>query len=396
MRKHTVMDGIATYSDMDTYRVIRKFSPKSNLCSRYFDERKKFCGNYCSRKKSPHHTRCWRHTRIYSKLLPPVIIVMITANGKIYNKSKWLKFLTQCENNGVPLHLVVYACDMFNTTVRHPWNFISRFRPFPNVYHGRGDISLVDAHGKMQYTSVVMNMLEYGSIFEHARCCILITEKTIPIRSAKSIYKSALSYGDKCVLDPGYNIRFSEDLLPVPHRRGNIEFGLVNCRGQGLLSNVFLKEAIPTLPTYCSRFGLVYKNGVYEVEDMALFNRWREHVSANPDEFWLLNSYLFHLFEQDGHKYPIRVLRNFMHKLPANDNTIIAEIAEYRNDTKRSAIFDTEDGIVHVDVADTAVKEYYKRMQGSKGMTVETNLRNVIRFLHRYKKRVLFFRSVAC
>jgi hypothetical protein len=383
------MSEIVNYPDVQHYNVARvlKSKPASNLCSRYSGGR--FCGNYCSRKNYPYHTRCWRHVRKYSKLLPPVILVMITKDGTIYNKRRWLQFFEECEEYGVPLQLVVYAECMYKTTVRHPWNFISRFRPFPNLYRGK-TISLENAHGKMSYVQVMLDMLDYASRFEHARCCIQITETTIPIRSAKRIYQAAISYGDKCVLDPGYNVRFIDDLLPTPQRRGNHEFGLVNCRGQGLLSCKFLRESLPTVPSYVGKFGIKLNNGMYSIQNSELFDRWRHYVGGNPDEFLLLNSFLFHLYDK-GQRYPIGILRSYMAKMPKHDNTVITEIAEWRDNVKRSVVFTDDDEYVRTHPADQIVREYYKNIKGS---ITKTKLRRVLKYLRKHKKNVLFFRAV--
>lgn len=394
------MTEITNYPDARHYLVAPrpKSRPKSNLCTWYFADKLKFCGNYCSRRPSAYHSRCWRHNLTIRRSHRPVIIVMITADGSIYNKSIWLKFITKCQEKDVPLRLVLYAERMFNATVRHPWNFISRFRPVPDLYGARGDISLINAHGGMRYATVVMDMLRYACNVDSPKCCILITERTIPIRTPVTVYKQAASYGDKCVLDPSYNVRFSGDILPLPRRRGNMEFGLVNCRGQGLLSCKFLQEALPTLRPYCRYFGLGWdrQERVYSVTNRDLFEKWTQYVGANPDEFWLLNSYLIYLHNERSVRRPISVLKQHMYNLPANDNTIISEIHEYRDNVKRSAVFRSMLGVTNIEPAENYAKRYYAGMRGNDdgGRVISTHLYRILRFLRKHKKRVLFFRSV--
>ena len=73
-------------------------------------------------------------------------------------------------------------------TVRHAWNFISRFRPIPELYHAVQRVhGLHDSHGRMNYATVYTDMLAYGSSIPHASCCIVITERTIPIRTSIEI-----------------------------------------------------------------------------------------------------------------------------------------------------------------------------------------------------------------
>lgn len=406
------MAEIATYPDALHYKTASKSKsrPKSNLCTKYLSEKGKFCGNYCT-NKSKYQDRCWLHRRwhirkakdqlcIQQKVRRPrIVIVMITTNGSIFNKSRWLNFLSQCEEYDIPITLAIYADEMYKTTVRHPWNFISRFRPIPSMYRSRPDISLINSHGGMSYVNVVMNMLEYVSGMEDVQSCILVTERTIPIHSAKTIYKSAISYKEKCVIDPDYNVRWSSIKPPtLPHRRGGKDFEIVNNRGQGLLSVKFLKEALPTLAPYCDRFGLIWnkKEKMYKVNNEDLFNTWIEYAGGFPDEFWLLNSYLFHLADAAVEPNPLRKLHQYMLHPNTDDKLIITEVAERPGLVKRSIVFKTMDKIVTVKVADKIDSIYYRGLKGNdeKNKTITTNLQSLIRFLRKHRKRCLFFRNV--
>lgn len=391
------MTEITNYPDSRHYLVAvrSKKRPTSNLCTWYFESKKRFCGNYCQRNDADGSRRCWRH-KVTRKKHRQIFLVMVTANGAIYNKSIWLKFIVKCQEKEIPLRLIIYTDFMYKTTVRHPWNFISRFRPSPLKYQGRDDIPLHNSHGGLNYTTVVMDMMNYVcSSSSNAQSCILITERTIPIRSPAAIYKQAHSFNDKCVLNPAYNIRFSDDTIPsLPKLRGTREFGLVNYRAQGLFSCKFLLQALPTLRDYCHRFGIAWskRERVYQVSDHSLYNKWVEYVSAFPDEFLLLNSYLIFLYETRHVRRPISVLKKYMATLAQKDNTVLADIAEYRNEVKRSVIFKSVCDNIIITPADSAVANYYAKFKT--GNSLVTNLKSILRYLRKYKKKALFFRSV--
>ena len=254
---------------------------RSNLCSMYFVKKKRFCGNYCTRYKfgvDRYHGRCWRHIKKRSGYLPPIVLLMIISD-RIHNKSRWLHFIEECDRNNVPIELVVYEKNMFKCTVRHAWNFISRFRPIPELYHAVQRVhGLHDSHGQMNYATVYTDMLAYGSSIPHALCCIVITERTIPIRTAIEIYRSAIMIAPKCAVDPSYNVSFDVHCPPssLPTLARGKQFTLVNNKAQGLFSVAFLKESLPTLRKYCEYFGLQYSHEKgYTVKDRRLYEQWQ-------------------------------------------------------------------------------------------------------------------------
>lgn len=109
-----------------------------NLCTWYYEDKKRFCGNYCSRSAKhgfEFHRRCWRHKRnLYSSQIPPLVLLMISSSPRIYNRHRWITFLVKCQRQAVPVELVIYHENMLKGTVRDPMNLVSRFRPFPNLF----------------------------------------------------------------------------------------------------------------------------------------------------------------------------------------------------------------------------------------------------------------------
>lgn len=114
----------------------------SNLRSKYLTENNRFCGNYSNRLRNPYHYRCWRHIKKHSTVLTRRVLPMIISSGCIYNKTRWLEFIDNCEGYDVPIELVVYEESMFKCTVRHLWNFISRFWPLLKLYSIRKGVTL--------------------------------------------------------------------------------------------------------------------------------------------------------------------------------------------------------------------------------------------------------------
>src|SRR5204862_452968 len=96
----------------------------------------------------------------------------------------------------------------------------------------------------------------------------------------------------------------------------NKPFTGVNNLCQGLYTVEFLKEALPTLPIHCEKFGISLNNGVYSVSNRVLFEQWRAFTGANPSEFWLLNSYLLHHINEPR---PMDLLKTFMEKTIEDD-----------------------------------------------------------------------------
>lgn len=374
---------IYTYNDLRGYNQ-KLHNVKSNLCSWYYMDKKKFCGNYCSRKNDRYNRRCWRHRRRgkYSAMLPPVILLMISASERTYNRDMWIQFLKKSEEHGVPFELVIYHEDMTNCTVRHPHNLLSRFRPFPDIF-GKV-LPLRGQHGGINFAQICLRMLEYGSKIPHASRCIIITERTVPIRSPVTIYKKVLT--SKCHIDINYNVKYGPVPrgLPLGHR--NRTFEAVNNLCQGLYTVEFLNVSLPTVQRHCEKFGITMNNGVYRVSDDDLYQSWRTFTGANLDEFWLLNSYLLDIRQPR----PIQRLREFMETCPSNDVYTIAEVPQWRDGWKRTYVFRDPDRREVIPRFDSHTDRYYRGLDLRGGVS----LLEIIRYLRQYKKRALFLRQV--
>lgn len=359
---------------------------KSNLCTWYYSDKQKFCGNYCSRRGrhgNIFNRRCWRHKRrgAYSSTLPPIVLLMISASERTYNRDLWIRFLQKCELNGVPFELVIYHEDMLNCTVRSPQNLLSRFRPFPDIF-GKV-IPLRNSHGSLNFTQVYLKMLEYGTKIPFAARCIVLTERTVPIRSPVEIYKQAMNF--KCYIDISYNVHFGPTPSSVPNQRGK-PFAGVNNLCQGIFTTDFLKTALPTIRTQCEKFGISFENGVYKVSNESLFEMWRAFTGANPSEFWLLNSYLLELKSIR----PIQSLKQYMDDTVENDQYIIAEIPEWRDGWKRTYVYKDITTRELIPKFDTRVERYYRGLNLADGVS----LIEIVRYIRLHKKRALFFRQV--
>lgn len=224
---------------------------KSNLCTYYYRDRTRFCGNYCSRKP-PHgsifNKRCWRHKKAKSSAMtPPVVLLMISSSERIYNRDIWISFLNRCEDRNIPLELVIYHEDMVNSTVRDPQNLISRFRPFPDIY-GKV-LPLRNRHGSINFAQTVLRMLDYGCKIPYASRCIVLTERTVPIRPPLVIYNTAMSLN--CYIDISYNTAWGPIPDGTPKGPRGKPFAAVNNYCQGLYTIEFLKVALPTVPEQC-------------------------------------------------------------------------------------------------------------------------------------------------
>lgn len=395
------MATIHTYEDSVPYAVSSVRKPQNNLCTKYFSLRNRFCGNYVCRKTSyceNKDRRCWRHILHHNR--PVVVLLMITSEGKIYNKNIWIDFIQQCEKEEIPIHLVIYDEHMYRTTVRHPWNLISRYRPSPLNFKNPL-ISLKNKHASLDYANVLMHMLEYGSRVENSRSCIVLTERTVPIRSAKTIYKKVMSFGSNCFVDMAYGVQFTDDPPhTIPKRRGGSLLDVVNNKAQALYSTKFLKEAIIILKHYAHIFGIEYSKsqGYFRVSDEELLNKWCEYTGAKPDEFWLFNSYLIHLHFKRNVSHPVRTFtkRHMKIKVPSRDHSVVSDVPVWVNNVKRSVVFNNLDKVVHVPVMDSAVSQYYKELRhtGDLKVMMRVTLRDVVKFLRKYKRNALFFRSV--
>lgn len=378
---------IYTYNDLRGFNT-RLHNVKSNLCTYYHKDKRKFCGNYCSRKP-PHgyvfSKRCWRHkTSKRSAVIPPIVLLLISASERTYNRETWLNFLYRCQENNVPLEFVIYHEDMYNCTVRNPLNIISRFRPFPDIF-GQ-PLPLRNLHGSVNFTQICNRMLEYGCKIPYASRCILLTERTVPIRSPLKIYQMALSL--KCCIDISYNVGYAKVPEGIPKGYRNKPFSGVNNLCQGLYTTEFLREALPALPLHCEKFGIsLLNNGVYTVTDKKLFEEWRAFTGSNPSEFWLLNSYLL---ENIHEPRPMEKLGRFMEKTIENDRYVVAEIPQWRDGWKRTFVFKSLTGRYVIQRFDAREQRYYKDLDFSAGIS----LLDVVRYVRRHKKRALFFRQV--
>lgn len=377
-----------------TYNDLRGFDTKlhnvrSNLCTYYSRDKKRFCGNYCSRKPPHGHKfnkRCWRHKKpISSAMLPPIVLLMISASERTYNRDTWLNFLHKCEEKSVPLELVIYHEDMNNCTVRDPQNMISRFRPFPDLFCK--PLPLRNLHGSINFAQIVLRMLEYGCKLPHAAGCIVLTERTIPIRPPLKIYNKVLSL--KCYIDISYNTAWGPIPDDTPKGPRGKPFAAVNNYCQGLYTTEFLREALPTVPSQCERFGISISNGVYKVTNRILFEQWKAFTGTNPCEFWLLNSYLMY---NRHHDKPLKMLSKYMEKTVENDKYIVTHISQWRDDVKRAFIFKsfTNRYIIPRHSLVREESRYYKGLNFGAGVS----LLDVIRYMKRCKKRALFFRQV--
>lgn len=367
----------------------RLHNVKSNLCTYYYKEKKRFCGNYCSRKP-PHgyhfNKRCWRHKKPKSSaLIPPIVLLMISASERTYNRDIWIQFLNVCEKKNVPLQLVIYHEDMYNCTVRDPQNLVSRFRPFPDVF-GR-PLPLRNRHGSLNFAQIVLRMLEYGCKIPYTSRCIVLTERTVPIRPPMQIYETALSL--KCYIDVSYNTAWGNapDGLPLGPR--GRPFPAVNNYCQGLYTTDFLREALPTVPSQCKWFGISLNNGLYTVTNRAVFEQWRRYIQSNPCEFWLLNSYLLY---HRSHNRPLTLLQNHMQPTVTDDKYIVTHVPLWRDDVKRAVVFKSFKHKVIIPALDRVREDmgYFRGLNFNRGFS----LLDVIRYMRDNKRRAMFFRQV--
>lgn len=377
---------IYTYNDLRGFDK-KLHNVKSNLCTWFYAEKYKFCGNYCSRKGvhgHPYNRRCWRHKRkgTYSASLPPLILLMISASERTYNRDMWLKFLSKSEENGVPIELVIYHENMLNCTVRDPKNLLSRFRPFPDLF-GRV-LPLKDRHGGINFAQICLRMLEYGCKIPHAARCIVLTERSIPIRHPVTLYKRAIA--SKCNIDISYNVAYGPVPKGLPSGVRGKPYAGVNHLCQSLFTSEFLKAALPAVPRQCKHFGISLNNGVYSITDWNQFEQWRKFTGSNPSEFWLLNSYLLNT-QTDR---PMHNLKQYMEVTDENDKYTVAEIPEWRDGWKRTKVFRDLTRPVIVPRFDKRVESYYRGLDINRPVS----LTDVVHFIKKYKKRALFFRQV--
>ncbi len=389
--------------DIDVYKNLKTINKKknfSNLCTKIITSKKRFCGNYCHQKNQLFNRRCWRHKKLTSKILPPIVIIMIVSD-KIYNKHIWFDFLISCDKHNVPLELVIYNQYMYKGTVRNNHNFISRFRPSSKIFLKKYHIfSLTNNHASITYVNVYYDMLKYVTEIPNVSKCFVITESTIPIRSPITLYKSTISFS-KCVLDISYNVKFSNKIphsLPLRGRRRPFE--LVNNRAQCMYTIDFLKTALPTLSLYSKYFGIEDKEKEgYMIMNYNLLKEWEEVTGAMLDEFWLLNSFVLHLYFNDE-LYPMKYIKsNVESNLPEVDRLVVADFPEWRNDTRRSFIFNSFDSTNYIKHFDSYSKKYYSGLinnnsEGKSNHFISKSLNEIIQYLRTKKSNVLFFRSV--
>jgi hypothetical protein len=378
------MPNIYYYNDLSGFKTKKVHNVKSNLCTKFFAEKEKFCGNYCSRKTDRFNRRCWRHP-LRRPLQPAVVLLMISASERTFNRDVWLDFLWKCEKDDIPLELVIYHEDMENATVREPQNFISRFRPFPDVF-GKV-VPLRNSHGTVNFAQIYIRMLEYGIKIPNTSTCIVLTERTVPIRHPKDIYEIAKN--SKCHIDISYNVSFKPGTTPhgLPQGHRGKPFSACNNLAQGLFTTEFLRQALPAVPVHCKKFGITLSNGVYKISDPEQFRRWQLFTGSNPSEFWLINSYLL----QHPSDRPMKLLKRFMEKTVETDKYTVAEVPQTRDNLKRTFVFRKNPRVrEYIDYYDNRVKSYYKGLRFNRGVS----LRRLVRFLVKRKRRALFFRQV--
>lgn len=361
--------------------------PKSNLCTWYYDDRKRFCGNYCSRKNGRFNRRCWIHSKnraSSSASLPSLVLLMISSSERTYNRELWIEFLRQCEKQWIPIEFIIYHEDMRNCTVREAHNLVSRFRPFPDIFGN--PLPLRGKHGGVNFAQICLKMLEYGCKIPNAARCILLTERTVPIRSPLKMYKRALS--SKCHIDISYNVGFDRVPQGIPSSIRGKPYQGVNNLCQGLYTVDFLKLSLPTIRRQCKHFGISFddRKSMYTVTDERVFEQWRRFTGANPSEFWLLNSYIL----DTRHERPMLDLKRFMETCSEADKYTVAEIPEYREGVKRTFVFRDREKRIVIPIRDARTKAYYRGLNFSTGIT----LREIVRFVKINKRRALFFRQV--
>lgn len=379
------------YNDLSEFKN-RIHNVHSNLCTKYYPDKKKFCGNYCSRRIDRFNRRCWRHPLVNQGGIarPKVVLLMVSASERFYNRDKWITFLMKCEERNVPIELVIYHEDMWNCTVRHSQNLVSRFRPFPDIF-GSKVLPLRRAHGSLNFSQIHIKLLEYGTKLPNAARCISITERTIPIRSPKTVYKTFMR--SKCHVDVSYNVKYGKEPegVPGPAIGRDKGFAAANNHAQGLFTVEFLNVAIPTVPRHCQRFGFTRgRDGVYTITDNNLFEEWRRFTGSNPSEFWLINSFLLQQVEIHGTNNHMKELQKYMEKTVEADKYSVAEIPQWRDEYKRTFVFRNKNKKEKIQWYDNRTKRYYQGIDITKGVS----LKDVVRFLRGTKKKAMFFRQV--
>lgn len=382
---------VNVYDDIAAYEAcIRpRTKVKSNLCTMYYPAKGRFCGNYCSRKSDKYSKRCWRHKK--ESTAPKLILLMITSEERVFNRDLWMKFLTLCERDNVPIEFVVYHETMLNCTVRNPNNLISRYRPFPDIFGENNVISLKGQHGTLEFAKVHMQMLTYGANIPQANKCLVITERTIPIRSPRNIYETAMA-ATGCHMDISFNVHFAKPPAGLPLGPRGMPFTAANNLAQGLFTVKFLNKSLPTVNRHCGRFGIARKSdGTYTVAHSSIYKQWKRFTGSNPCEFWLINSYLLELHVNGSGVRPIRELLRDTDKNGGDaEMYTVAEIPEWRNRRKRTFVFRTRPSEREdVPVYSPLVARYYRGLDFK-----HLSLLDVVHFLKRFKRRALFFRSV--
>lgn len=375
------------YNDLTSYSRTRKLhNIHSNLCSWFVTSKNKFCGNYCSRrsKKDLNLRYCWRHSSVFTNPEDVLVVAMIVSDDRIFNRDVWKCFIQRCQTDRVPIHLIIYHELMNKGTVREGENLISRFRPLPSRF-GQRCISLVNAHGGTRYMSVYLQILRYVCDIPNATKCIVITERTIPIRTPMETFSLACKL-NKCHIDVSYNVAFSEKIPSTVVSLGarNKPFPAANNMAQGLFTTEFLRQALPAVPLHCDKFGLKFSDGVYSVSDSELYESWRNYTGSNIDEFLLVNSFLLN---QQTNK-AISLLKRYMEPTIENDKYTVAEVPIWRNRVKRTHIFNSLKGPVKVLWLDARARNYYKHLENP------VTLKRILKYLVVTKRRALFFRSV--
>lgn len=278
---------------------------------------------------------------------------------------------------------------MLNGTVRHPQNMISRFRPFPDFFNR----TVTPSHGGVEYMQVYLDMLQYSCSLPFTIGCVVVTERTIPIRGPIALYRLALK--SKCCIDISYNVKFGPMPPGLPTRSRGKTFEAVNNKAQGLFTTAFLKESLPTVSQQCERFGLSFDGRNYTATDPALLDTWCKYTGGNLDEFLLLNAYLLSMEAAERHQAlrSVSKLKQFMENTPRNDYLFVAEVQQWRNNTKRTYIFTSTDRIEHIQRYDRQAYQYLRGLPWS-GNVLKVSAGDIIKFLLSKKKYPCFFRSI--
>lgn len=86
-----------------------------------------------------------------------------------------------------------------------------------------------------------------------------------------------------------------------------------------------VKEALPTVPQQCARFGPSADGHNYTLPSLTLLEAWHKYTRGNLDEFIVLNSYFLSI--EVGER-PVVRLKQFMEDTPRNDYLFVGEVPQ--------------------------------------------------------------------